>query len=177
MDFVVGILLVVGVLGSIVGVLGLFRPTEQLTRKHAGAALGVGLILLVSGVDLFRASKFFEAVGRGDSEGVRLLLALGADVNQRDSNGRTALMVAVTFGDGEMVRHLLAAGADVNLPNSDGHTPLLHAVVMNHRDIVRQLLTSSADIDLDVIREALMVAATLDRREIARLLRKARATR
>ncbi len=56
-----------------------------------------------------------DAAVRGDAEAVRRLLDDGADVDARDSSGRTAVTAAVYAGSVETTRALVDAGADVDL--------------------------------------------------------------
>uniref|UniRef100_A0A8D2B9K7 Uncharacterized protein n=1 Tax=Sciurus vulgaris TaxID=55149 RepID=A0A8D2B9K7_SCIVU len=51
----------------------------------------------------------------------RFLLDHGADVNSRDKNGRTALMLACEIGSSTIVEALIKKGADLNLVDSLGH--------------------------------------------------------
>ena len=46
------------------------------------------------------------------------------DVNARDSEGRTALMLATRHGQTKTVLALLAHGADPNVSDAKGFTPL-----------------------------------------------------
>ena len=57
------------------------------------------------------------------------LLADGADIEERDGNGNTPLMVATYLGKPEIVQLLLEAGADVTAVNRIGAT-LLHLVMI-----------------------------------------------
>ena len=67
-------------------------------------------------------------VGNGDSL-VGYLLAPGANhnVNAKDKNGWTALMMAAVKGNVDCVKNLIAAGAEVNAKNKDGCTALMMA--------------------------------------------------
>lgn len=56
---------------------------------------------------------------------VKLLIASGANVNVRDTEGRTPLFLTATATDAEMARILLAAGANPNLANASRSTPLM----------------------------------------------------
>lgn len=68
-----------------------------------------------------------NASGIGDLDGVRLALEKGADVNAKDSLGRTALMLACQQGLLDVARALVEAGADVNARDAHGRTPLMYA--------------------------------------------------
>jgi len=58
--------------------------------------------------DLMRAAL------AGDLKTVKMLLASGADVNERNSDGRTALMFAAVNRETSCAKELLKHGADVN---------------------------------------------------------------
>ncbi|XP_072386705.1 uncharacterized protein Arms isoform X11 [Diabrotica undecimpunctata] len=70
-----------------------------------------------------------------------------AQVDDKDENGTTALMVAAAKGKSTMVRELLTHGADTNLEDNDSWTALLCAAKEGHTDIVLQLLDHNAAID------------------------------
>jgi hypothetical protein len=55
------------------------------------------------------------------------LIDAGADLNARDDNGWTPLMVAARSETPEIVTLLIEAGADVNAMNDNGYTPLWFA--------------------------------------------------
>ena len=61
---------------------------------------------------------------KGQDDMVKLLLSKGADVNAKDRNGYTALMVSSGRGDLENVKLLLSNGADVNARSRSGLTAL-----------------------------------------------------
>lgn len=84
---------------------------------------------------------------RRDHDGLASLIAKGADVNQRDSDGRTALHHAVINGDEGIVQALLCANADVHIADSDGWTPLHFAARGYHLALAEVLLEAGADIE------------------------------
>ena len=62
-----------------------------------------------------------------DLEMVQLLIAHGADVNQKNFRGATALMGAAVGRDPAVVRFLIEKGADVKARDTDGNTALMGA--------------------------------------------------
>ncbi len=64
------------------------------------------------------------AVNRNDVEAARNLLERGADVEDKDKNGSTALMYAVDKGI-EITSLLVDWGADPDNKNKGGYTPML----------------------------------------------------
>ena len=70
------------------------------------------------------------AAKAGDADAVRDLVAGGADVDQTDARGISALGVAVGFNRLPAVRALLAAGAKVGQVDSRGNTVLHYAAGM-----------------------------------------------
>ncbi len=56
--------------------------------------------------------RLIEAARSGDSSRIRCLLEEGADPDEADANGTTALIMASSVGQLEAVKILLSAGAD-----------------------------------------------------------------
>jgi ankyrin repeat protein len=64
-----------------------------------------------------------------------LVKELGADVNQRDEYGQTALTSAVCLGKHDTVRFVVEElGADVDTGNNSGNTPL-HLAILIHASL------------------------------------------
>jgi uncharacterized protein len=82
---------------------------------------------------------------RRDVSWLSFLLSKGANPNQRDGGGNTALMLAAQLGFAEGLALLIDRKAQVDLANSSGETPLIRAV--QNRDIatVRTLLAAGAN--------------------------------
>jgi ankyrin repeat protein len=66
------------------------------------------------------------------------------DLNARDKDGRTPLMLAVLKGSEQEVTALLARGADPNAKDADGETPLHAAILGHHVEIATALQRSGA---------------------------------
>ena len=78
---------------------------------------------------------------------VELLIAKGATVNLRSSDGSTALMFAARNGDTLAVNALLRNGAEVNIADKEGETPLMKAAANScNEETVRALLSAGADL-------------------------------
>jgi hypothetical protein len=75
---------------------------------------------------------------------VRYLLDAGADVEVKDNDGQTALMIASWYGYKEVVQVLLAAGADVEVKDNDGWTALMYALKYKYKEIVQILRNAGA---------------------------------
>lgn len=77
---------------------------------------------------------------------LRFLIDKGADIEAKDNQARTPLMLAVEHNRPvEVVRVLLEGGADVNITNGKKHTPLDRAVIDQHEELARVLLEFGAD--------------------------------
>jgi len=79
---------------------------------------------------------------------IELLITKGAQVNHRNSEGRTALMYAAENGDTPAVNALLRNGALVNLADNNGETALMKAAASScTEETVRALLNAGADLN------------------------------
>jgi ankyrin repeat protein len=87
------------------------------------------------------------AAEKGDIATVQALLAKGVDVNAKDKDGRTALMLASWKGQVEVVKELLAKSADANAKDNYGGTALMFAAQEDHTETVQALLSKGADVN------------------------------
>ena len=85
------------------------------------------------------AAAFRHAAEVGDLAALAASVEKQADIDARDSAGRTALMVATLHGEADAVAALLAYGADPNAADADGTTPLQAATAGDHPAIVAAL--------------------------------------
>jgi ankyrin repeat protein/beta-lactamase regulating signal transducer with metallopeptidase domain len=89
-----------------------------------------------------------EAALTGDINKVRSLLSKGADVNEKDPGGKTALHCASEEGHAEVARLLISQGARVNATNTvEALTPLHYAARRGSKQTVELLLSKGADVN------------------------------
>ncbi|KAJ1487007.1 ankyrin repeat-containing domain protein [Baffinella frigidus] len=92
------------------------------------------------------AEALCRAAGRGEIEEVRRLIAGGADVLAKNSDGFTALHHAANNGYEGLVMMLLGAGADVAAKTSGGRTALHFAAINGHEGVAKVLLDAGAGV-------------------------------
>ncbi len=100
-------------------------------------------------------SDFFEVCESGTAEDVRKAIKNSANVNAKNKNGETPLMIAVDMGflargvDSEIIEALLNAGADVNAKDKNGRTALMMVGPIGPSEVViRLLLNAGANVDI-----------------------------
>jgi tetratricopeptide (TPR) repeat protein len=104
--------------------------------------------LLERGAQPNRAAREWTALHYATFAGhatlVEDLLAVGADVNARSTNGSTVVMMAAREGHAGIAERLLAAGANPALKNDFDDDAVAWAMRQNNFDIAR-IFTSAAD--------------------------------
>ncbi|HEX5107309.1 MAG TPA: ankyrin repeat domain-containing protein [Vicinamibacterales bacterium] len=113
--------------------------------------------------------RLYQAIRQDDL--ITLLELVQKDVNARDAQGQTPLMLAATVGSVDAVRTLLAAGADVHAASNGGVTALHLAADSAAK--TRLLLEAGAHVNVasQLGRTPLMVAASVNAgAEVVRLL-------
>jgi serine/threonine-protein phosphatase 6 regulatory ankyrin repeat subunit B len=110
-----------------------------------------GLLLEAGARKGWNEAEFIHAARDGDSEQMRALMADGVDVNIRDIDGNTALLIACEKGDMEIADLLIDEGASVEVRNCDERTPLMEAA--KHRtmgvELVQRLYQADPNLDLN----------------------------
>lgn len=113
------------------------------------------------------------AAQTGDIAKIDRLAAAKADLNARDSNGRTPLHVASFAGQREAIKALVKRGADINLLDKDRYDGVTIAAVANDEETLRVLLARRASAKLVTSRydgTALIAAAHLGHEGVVKQL-------
>lgn len=150
-------------------------PAEDLFRAIGRDDTGAIETLLLRGispnvVDPSFGPALVHAAREGSVSAVRaLLISPATEVDARNAEGETALMVAAGSGNLELVKLLVARKAQVNRA---GWTPLHYAAGNGHQAVVEYLLEHSAYIDAasENGTTPLMLAARQMKITVARLL-------
>ncbi|EAZ43800.1 hypothetical protein OsJ_28420 [Oryza sativa Japonica Group] len=111
-------------------------------------------LFLSKGVDVdlysIAGTPLLAAAISGQHSTMKILLEhhadVGADMNFRDSNGVTCVMVAANHGSSVIMKCLLDAGANPNIPDEFNTTPIEVAANHGRRDIVEMLFPLTSPI-------------------------------
>jgi len=115
------------------------RGDDNMTKLLLDAGANVnGRSVTLDDTALARAAQ------NGNGPTVRVLLAAGAHLDDRDGAGWTPLFNAALKGDPEIVDALISAGADVNARSSTGWTALKEAQMRGHQGIADRLKRAGA---------------------------------
>jgi ankyrin repeat protein len=123
---------------------------------------------------IYSDKAFFDAVKTGNREIVAMSIKEGFNVNAKDKDGYTALLIAAEKGDLEMAHLLVEKGADVNAKDKDGYTALMYVAYTGNLEISKILIKNGADVN---VRDkdgwtALMFARMGKKADITELLKK-----
>ncbi|KAL7790592.1 ankyrin repeat-containing domain protein [Trichoderma afarasin] len=117
-----------------------------------------------------RITPLISAIINKSMESVKLLVEMGADVNQPLVKQCTPVYMATFGNDIEIVRYLLSHNADPNIARSDGITPLWLAAQQGYSEITRLLAEAKADVHATDDSGGTALHAVFDSTETVRIL-------
>ncbi|MEH6942999.1 ankyrin repeat domain-containing protein [Bacillus sp. JJ722] len=100
--------------------------------------------MMKEGMDKMQEQLFLKTEKK-DAEAVSKLLKEGVDINAKDNQGRTALMIATYNNDQTTAKVLIDAGADVNIQDNMKNTPFLYAGAEGYLEILKLTIDAGAD--------------------------------
>eukprot|EP00667_Euglena_gracilis_P001021 EG_transcript_1021 len=118
-------------------------------------------------------SPLWVACLKGQLEAAKVLVEAGADLNHRDRDGLTPLIVVAREGFPALLQWLLAAAADPLRADGEGRSPLWVAVQYQHTECVGALLEVGMDVNArhpQTGETVLMCAAATGNADTVRLL-------
>ena len=126
---------------------------EEAIRQAVGGSIPVdvpGGVAAPEAAPAPEVETLHDAARYGDVEAVEDFIAVGKEVNARDSSQRTPLHYAIAFGKGdegeEIFRQLLEADSDLTAVDEKKNTPLHYACGYGKTFAVRALLEKGCDI-------------------------------
>ena len=87
------------------------------------------------------------AVRSGFPDVAQFLIDSGADVNSRDTAGRSQLFLAAFYNNLPVMEMLIRNGASVDLTDDGGRTALHHAATLENGEILQILLQAGASVN------------------------------
>jgi thiosulfate/3-mercaptopyruvate sulfurtransferase len=143
--------------------LGEWLHAHQFPADDVNAAIANGITPLM------------QAARLGATDIAAELLAAGADMTVRNTDGNQALWFACFAGSVPTIQLLAKAGIDVDNQNDNGATCLMYAASAGKHEVVAALLLEGADIELKTVDDftALDMAATFECLQLLRAAERA----
>lgn len=96
-------------------------------------------------VEIDMNEQLIQAAERKETETIKRLIEEGVDINTKDSEGRTATMIATYHNDVDTAKALIKAGADVNIQDNMKNNPFLYAGAEGYVEILKLTIEAGAD--------------------------------
>jgi hypothetical protein len=127
---------------------------KRYSFSNLGSLLQSTPLLLFDPALAPRKNALFQAAAHGTGSDVAMLLSLSFagdvrtyNVNQKDSKGNSALLLACRSGNFEIAEMLVVAGDGVSAANKRGDTPLLAAVGAGKLELAEMLVSKGANVE------------------------------
>jgi len=95
--------------------------------------------------DRWERTPWLIASVAGDIEKAKLIRAAGANADDKERGGATAIAICASRGNSEMLSWLIEIGADIEAVDDAANTPLMIAAQMGRTECARLLLESGAN--------------------------------
>jgi len=122
---------------------------------------------------MLHMAPLHNAVSAGNLAEIRRLVNARANVNARNNDRLTPLMIAAYSGHANVIRYLLTKGANARARQNQNHprTALIYAVEKGNVNSVRALIRhSNLNVQDGNGRSALTTAASLNKKNLVRML-------
>jgi len=150
--------ILLGVLIGLTGSLKVFGASNNTPMKSLQQAAMDGDVEqlkahLAKGSDFNKADQYGytplkRLIEGHKSDAAKLIIDSGkVDINAKDRDGRTPLLLASVNAEKEIVDALLAKGADIKAKDKDGRTALHAAIQMTQTEIATVLIEKGADVN------------------------------
>jgi ankyrin repeat protein len=116
-----------------------------MTRSGRFCMAALGLMLMTTAADATGAA-LIEAAASGRNSEVARLVSAGAPLEAKDSQGRSALLLAVAGNHVAVAKALLDAGASPNTQAANRDTPWLLAGALGRAEIIAAMLPRKPDL-------------------------------
>lgn len=143
--------------GRIVMVKTLLKHGAEIDAADAAGATALELavlagrtqiaeLLLGAGARLDASQLLLKAADADatDRDTLRFLIVHGADTEQRNADGDTALLIAIRRDNHRLATHLVRAGAEVNVQAADGRSALALARELGFAELIQLLERNGA---------------------------------
>ncbi|WKT78528.1 ankyrin repeat domain-containing protein [Lysinibacillus fusiformis] len=97
--------------------------------------------------DIIIISEFLAAAEAGDRDTLQRFLQQGVDINARNKQKRTAILLAAMNDQLETVKFLIQEGADINLQDQICLNPFLYGCINGKLELVKIMLQANTDLE------------------------------
>lgn len=92
--------------------------------------------------------SFLEAASKGDVAALQNYAAQGVDLNARNKQKRTAILLAAMNDHYDAVAYLIEAGADIDLQDETCFNPFLYGCINGKLELVQMMVKAGTNVEL-----------------------------